>query len=228
MDLMSGSSKFTAAIAGLSFLATVVNPVFAVDATTAATTKRPALQKAVTARENTEKRIATIQDKIASRAAALKERLQKFKDQKRAVIAERVNANLNKVNQNQTAQMQRHLGVMSNILDKLEARVNKGTPDIKDPTSAASAIADARAAIASASAAVTTQAQNDYTITITTESKVRADAQAQKEQLRTDIKAVRQQVIEAKQAVGNAIRTAKSGKPEISVPAKEGTTSGQQ
>ncbi|MBI2019359.1 hypothetical protein HYS95_01660 [Candidatus Daviesbacteria bacterium] len=225
---MSNTSKITAALTGLSILATLAAPALAVDATTSSAVKRNALQKAISIREKTDEKIATIQDKIASRAASLKARLEQFKDQKKAAIAERVNINLNKINQNQTAQMQKHLGVISNVLDKLEARVNQGTPDVKDPATARAAIADARSAIASASAAVTEQTQKDYTITVTSEAKVRTDAQVQRQQLHGDLKAVRQQVITAKQSVGNAIRTAKAGKPEISIPAKEGTVSGQQ
>lgn len=160
---------------------------------------------------------------MASRAATLKVKLQAFKDKNKAVIAERVSVNLNALNQNQTSQMQKHLGNMSAIVDKLENRINQGSPDVKDPSGAKAAIASARANIASSSAAVTTQSLKDYTIQVTSETKIRADAKLQRDKLHTDLLALRKTVIDAKQSVANAIRIAKSSS-EI----KEATGSGQQ
>lgn len=174
-------------------------------------------------------RIAAMKEKLASEAATLHARLQTFRDKKKAEIAERVNTNLNNINQNQTAQMQKHLEIMSSILGKLETRVNEGKPDIKDPNGARTAIASARAAVASASAAVSAQAQKDYTITVTTEGRISLDAKTQRDKLHADLLSVRKLVIDAKQAVANAIRVARSGEivPVIQ-PTKEGTSSGQK
>ncbi|MBI2597503.1 hypothetical protein HYW41_05075 [Candidatus Daviesbacteria bacterium] len=180
-------------------------------------------QAAEVKKENIQNRIGPVKAKIASREANFKNKLLIFKDKRKAEIVDRVNTNLNKVNQNQTAQMKRHLGLMTTLLDKLEARVNKKSADIKDPQVAKNSIADARSKIASALAAVNAQAEKDYTLQITSEPKVKADAQTARTQLRTDLISVRKQVIDAKQAVANAIRTAKSG-----VMVKEGTNSGKQ
>lgn len=176
----------------------LVGTALAVDSTTSgkAVPNRTQLlqQKLETKKENAENKIMAVKEKIASKEAALKTRLQQFKNKKKAEIAERVNTNLNKINQNQTDQMKKHLDKMSAILDKLEART---------------AVDPARAVIASASAAVTAQAQNDYTIQVTTETKVRTDAQMQRTKLHSDLSSVRKAVIDAKQAVANAIRTVK-------------------
>lgn len=190
-------------IAAAAFL---IDPVFAKDAT-ASTTGRGSLETRKTntlQRIDAKKQVVTdrataIREKIASREAVLKEKLQKFRDQKKAEVAERVNTNLNKINQKQTGQMQDYLDRMSSLLDKLEARVNQASPD-------------ARTAIASASSAVSVQAEKDYTLQITTESRVRADAQETRDTLHKDLQAARAQVVDAKQAVANAIRAAKSGK----------------
>ena len=56
-----------------------------------------------------------------------------------------------------------------------------------------------------------TQAGNDYTIEATKEATIKTDARAVRDKLHTDLKATRKLVIEAKQAVGNAIRVAKEG-----------------
>lgn len=187
-------------------------PVWAKESTSGATNRR----------ENIQDRIDNMRAKIASREAILRAKLQKFKDQRKAEVAERVNTNLNRINQNQTQRMLKHLEKMTAILNRLEDRVNKGTPDIKDPAAARAAIASARSSIATASATALAQAQNDYTITVTSETTVRADAKKSRDKLHADLSAVRKLVIDAKQAVANAIRVAKSGK------IKEGTESGQQ
>ncbi|MDP3758247.1 MAG: hypothetical protein Q8Q86_00865, partial [Candidatus Daviesbacteria bacterium] len=111
---------------------------------------------------------------------------------------------------------------------KLETRVNRGEPDIKDPAAARTAIASARVTIASTSAAVSAQSLKDYTVTVSSEARVKLDAKLQRDKLHTDLLALRKIVIDAKQAVGNAIRVAKSGKIEIPRAGKEGTNSGQQ
>lgn len=184
-------------------LAAAAFTVFAEESTPSTNVKKPA------ALQKTNVRKDTVQ---ASREANLKAKLETFKDKKKAEVADRVNTNLNKINQNQTKQMLRHLDNMTEILNKLEA---------KNPVAAKNAIADARNTIATTSAAVQAQAEKDYTIVITSESRVRADAKSQRDKLHTDLLALRKMVIDAKQSVGSAIRVAKSGP-------KEATSSGNQ
>lgn len=145
-----------------------------------------------------ETRIEDIRTRIASREAELKTRLNKFKDKKKAEIAERINKNLNNINQNRTDEMSKHLDIMSGILDRLEARAGKTTE-----------ITESRAMIASASSAVKGQAQKDYTVTVTTEKNIKTDLGKIMTQLQQDLRVVRKQVIDAKQSVAYAIRKAK-------------------
>lgn len=214
-------SKASAVLVSISLLTATTFPVFAESATSAATIRKPLIQ------QNINTKLESIQEKIASKTAALKIKLEAFKDRNKAIIAERINTNLNTINQNQTSQMQKHLNTMTNILDRLEARVNRDTPDIKDSAAAGAAIASARASIATASAATSVQAQKDYTITITSETRIKADAKTQRDKLHADLLALRIMVVDAKQSVGNAIKVTKSGKIEVSEE-KEGTKSGQQ
>lgn len=207
-------SRISAILIFICLTAIATSPVWAKESTSGATNRRDKIQGRVeTRRENIQDRIDNVRAKIASREAMLRARLQKFKDQRKAEVAQRVNTNLNRINQNQTQQMLKHLEKMTTILNRLEDRVNKGTKE---------AIASASASIAQATSAVQTQALNDYTITVISEATVRANAKASRDRLHTDLLAVRKLVIDAKQAVANAIRVAKSGKM------KEGTESGQQ
>lgn len=242
-------SKASVILVGLFLLAISVYPVFAEEGITLEESKRikplqPIKNNATNGanfknqliKQRVEDKVASIKEKIASREAALRTKLQAFKDRKKAEIADRINTNLNKINQNQAEQMQKHLNRMSAILDKLEARVNQNKPDIKDPPAARAAIASARTTIATASSAVQAQALKDYTIQVTTEGRARLDAKAMRDKLHRDILALRKIVIDTKQAVANAIRVAKSGRV-VDGPGsneassllrnKEGTSSGR-
>lgn len=148
---------------------------------------------------------------LPSRETALKVKLEAFRDKKKASAAARINTNLNLINQKQTTQMQKHLDTMSSILDRLEARVNQGSQDIKDLAAAKDAIVSARQVIATSAAGVTTQSQKDYTIQVSSESRIKTDAKNQRDKLHSDLLAIRKTVVNAKQAVANAIKVAKEG-----------------
>ena len=206
------TAKSIAILIFVAACAILINPVLALDATSSTTRKEKLQQRIDTRKENVENRITGMKEKVASREAAMKAKLQAFKDKRKAEVAERVNTNLNRINQNQTAQMLKHLEKMSMLLDKVEARVNQ--------SAAKDAIAESRAKITAATEAVKTQAAKDYTLTVTSESAVRKDAESLRTQLKTDLMAVRKQVIEAKQSISNVIRVAKGMK-------KEATSSGK-
>lgn len=230
-------AKFSAIL--LLFLLSVilVTKIHAEDASsstgTTAPVKGPLFQPKLNTRiqirtDNMQDKMAARKAQIASREAMLKTKLNAFRDQRKAQIASRVNTNLNQINQNQTDQMLKFLDKASAILDKLEARVNQNTPDIKDPTAAKTAIADARTKIAAAQDAVKAQQVNDYTITVTSESSVKKDAQNARQKLHTDLLTVRKTVVGAKQAVAAAISVARGSVNKVATPsAKEATASGQ-
>ncbi len=160
---------------------------------------------ATTRKEKIQQRVEVRKENMATRAATLKEKLKNFRDQKKATAAARISENLNKINDNQTSQMLKHLDKMTSILSKLEARVSSANTAV------------AKAKIASAEAAVKAQAENDYSLVLSSESKAKVEAQAIRQKLHTDLKTVRQTVIDAKQSVAAAIRAAREG-------AKNGTT----
>lgn len=155
--------------------------------------------KAATRKEKIQQRVEVKKEAMATRAAALKEKLKTFRNQKKASAAARISDNLNRINDKQTSQMLKHLEKMTSILNRLEERVS--TVDT----------AVAKAKIASSEAAVKAQAEKDYTLSLSSESKARVEAQALRQKLHGDLKAVRQTVIDAKQAVAAAIRAAKGG-----------------
>lgn len=198
--------KISSIIIFLAILLLSAYPVIAVESSTSAK-KREKVQEKVEARKEVvaekiesrkvkvAERIETLKEKMASREAALKAKIAKFKDKKKAEILERVNTNLNQINQKQTEDMMKHLDKMSTLLAKLESKAKTN-----------SSIEDAKTAISTASAAVKAQSEKDYSITVTTEAAAKTDASKVRQQLHTDLLAVRKLVIAAKQSVSTAIR----------------------
>lgn len=190
-------------------------PIYAKDATDTSrlekrlekidTKRDKAIERLDTRKERFETRIETKKERIASRAAFLKEKLSKFKDKRKASIAERINDNLNKINDRRTEAMLRHLNKMSEILGKISSRLSQSTPSAQALTEAQTAISDAQAAINTAKEAVETQAEKDYTIEATTEARIRDDAKVARDSLHKDLKAVHDLVVAARKAVSDAI-----------------------
>ncbi len=131
-------------------------------------------------------------EKVSSREAKLKEKLSQFKDQKKAQRVDKINTELNRINNKRTDQMLKFLDNAERILAKVPSSSN-----------------NAQAKIDEARTAVKAQAEKDYTITITSETKVKDDAKLTHESLRTDLQALKKLITEAKQAVANAIKEAR-------------------
>src|SRR3990167_9816769 len=94
-------SKITALVAVLFSLILAV-PAFAQDATSSTTKRKDLIQEKQTARKELaqvkQTALQNYKAQAATREAALKTKLKAFRDQKKAVIAERVNTNLNNIN----------------------------------------------------------------------------------------------------------------------------------
>ncbi len=203
----------------LVLLASVLStPVLALDSTSSSVSRAEKIdQKANTAIKTLEarknalaQRIENREVLIASRTAELKAKLEAFKDQKKAEIVQRISDNLNKINANQTGQMDKHLQKMIDILNRLETRVNDASSSGKDVATASAAIASAREAISAAQSAVSTQSKNDYTIQVSTEATIKVSVKQMRDKFFKDIQATRKLVINAKQDVAKAISSANS------------------
>lgn len=140
-----------------------------------------------------EQRMEVRKDKIASREAAFKAKIQKFKDKKKAEAVTKINDRLNALNKRRVEEMSKHVDKMSEILLKVTAKGDK------------TAVSQAQTAIDAAKAALAVQAAQDYNITLTTESKVQQDARLAKERLTNDLKATHQKVVDARKALSEAI-----------------------
>ena len=121
-----------------------------------------------------------------------------IRDEKKQQILEHVNQQLNLINDRATKAMLNHLERLQALLNKIKVRV----PTID--------IVSAQAKIDETKAAVTAQADKEYVIEFTNESGLRVGASAAKTTLRADIKAVREKVRLARQAVVDVLKAAKT------------------
>lgn len=180
-------------------LITLISPATAFAQTTATISGTP-IKPLLSARDRLETRAAN----LASREAALKAKLQLFKDKIKAQRVQRISDNLNKINKLRTDQMTKHLEVLSTILTKLQTRVNDATAS-GSLSQVNQLISTAQGAIDTAKAGVDAQSQKDYTITVSSESTVKTDAMTQKDALQQDLNSTHDLVVAARKAVYDAI-----------------------
>lgn len=217
-----------------------IYPVYAEDATssTLTTPLRPNKQKVETrinkAEDKVETKIARVEgriaqrketfeekmemrkERVATRSAAFKAKLLRFRDQVKAKRVENINDRLDKINENRTTIMLEHIEKIKDILENMEEKVDTAAEDGKDMTEALAAIEEAKAAIDAAKEAAETQQAKDYIIAVTTETTVKADSQASRDNLRNDLKAVHDLIVAARQATAKAISTGASSLKGVS------------
>lgn len=136
-------------------------------------------------------------EQIQTRRQEFKERMNQIRDEKKKEILEHISRQLTLINDRVTKAMLRHLERLQALLDKIKDRV----PEIDT--------GGAQAKIDEAKAAVGAQAAKEYIIEFNDEAGLRVGASAAKQQLRADLKAVREKIQLARQAVVNVLKTAK-------------------
>lgn len=155
-------------------------------------------------------KMADFKERLATRSAALKQKLAKFKDKAKATRVENINENLNTVNANVTSAMEKNLSDIQTALQKLKTKAAAAASEGKDITSLSSDIAKVETEWSEASDALNVQMAKDYTIAVTSESTVKTDAQNARNTLRTDLKSVHTAVKESRSALADAVSGAMS------------------
>lgn len=157
-----------------------------------------------------EKRLEMLKERIATKSAALKQKLTRFRDKTKAARLENINENLNTVNMNVTAALQKNLDNISAALDRLKTKADEAAAEGKDVTGLNSDIAEVETQWAEADEALKAQIEKDYTVALTSESSAKSDAQSARNILRTDLKSVHTEVLEARNALADAVKNALS------------------
>lgn len=156
---------------------------------------------------------AQTKEQIQAARERFKERLQLIKDARKRLLTQTLDVNIVLANAKHTARF-------NEVLTKLQAALDKISPDVKNPK-ILSDIKAAQSKIDLAKAAVASQAAKVYTIEITDETTLKKNVGATISQFRKDLMQTHKLVIDAKQAV-QKLRTDKS------MMKKEATSSATQ
>lgn len=148
-------------------------------------------------------------DEMASKAAELRLKLQKFKDKNKAKRVENINDNLNNVNTKVTGEMQANLTRISEVVTKLKTWIAEQEAAGKDVSALKTAVANIESQWTDVNIALTDQADNDYTVAVNSETTVKADAQTARNSLRTDLRSVHDKMISLRQSLVNAFTSYK-------------------
>ncbi len=127
-----------------------------------------------------------------------REQVRTIRDENKKKITEQINQQLQHINDQAVKHFNNILERMRKLLEKIKTRV----PAVD--------ITPARAKIDEAQAAADDLADNVYVIEFTAESGLRIGASTAKTKLRADIKAVREKVRLARQAVVDVLKAAKA------------------
>lgn len=136
-------------------------------------------------------------EQIEQRREEVRERVQTIRNENKRKITEHINQQLERIQDQAVKHFNNVLERLTKLLEKIKARV----PAVDT--------AAAQTAIATAQTAVNDLADNVYVIEFNDESGLRVGASSAKTQLRSDIKAVREKVRLARQAVVDVLQAAK-------------------
>lgn len=156
--------------------------------------------RATLAEERYDARVTGIEKRIEVREE-FRSRLQTIRDERKRKLAETLDQRLTNLNANRTAQMTEFLNRLEEILNKISDRAEGAKANGIDVSGVETAVATAKTAIATARAAVEAQAAKDYAAAITAESELKIVFSSQIQELQADLKATRDQVFAARDAV---------------------------
>lgn len=156
-------------------------------------------------RENIERIREENKSLIEQRRLALKEQLGLLQNEEKAEIVERIYDNLNRLNDQIVTRLLVKIDQIEEVLERVKSRTDKAQEEGLDVSGVREAIVVAEEAIENARTAAETQAGNVYEITIGDEASLRTDIKPVRDQLQSDLEALRQKVVLAREAVRKAV-----------------------
>ncbi|MEW5805116.1 MAG: hypothetical protein AB1721_00065 [Patescibacteria group bacterium] len=147
---------------------------------------------------------AELKTYIEEKRVALKEQLQNIRDERKQAIVERIDQRIDELNQRMTNHFLAVLEKLETVLERIGSRADKAEANGLDVSAVRSAITEAEQAIAAARTAVAEQSGKTYLINITDEENLKADVGQARQALAEDLKAVREVIKSAHDAVRRA------------------------
>lgn len=144
---------------------------------------------------------------IAAKREELKDRLKELKDARKEQAVAKLYDSINALNERLTKHYLAVLEQVEKVLANVEGRADKAAANGLEVGTARTAVTIAESAIAAARTAVQAQAAKVYAVTVNASSTVKSDVQAVRQALHTDLAAVQQVVVAARDAVHQAAVT---------------------
>lgn len=158
-------------------------------------------------RVNIQEKRQELQQTIKDKRAALQEELQKVKDERKRAAVERIDANLDKLNERMANHLSNVLDKLENVLERISSRADKAEEKGLDVAAVRTAIDNALKVIEASRTAIQAQVGNTYTITVNSEDNLRVDVGKARQALHSDLVEIRETVKAAHDAVRNAAVT---------------------
>lgn len=158
------------------------------------------------ARDQRKAALDDLKETLAANREEFKAKLAELKDQKKALILQRISEQIDDKNAKWMAHFKNVLTRLTAILEKVKTRTDKAETAGLDVSEVRILITKAETAIQTATDAVTVQEAKSYAIDITDETKLKTTAGEVIKELKEDLTATRKIVFDARQAVIDAIK----------------------
>ena len=159
-------------------------------------------------KKNTELNKEEVKQKILSLKEEYKTELAKIKDENKKTSAEKIIVGLQELNIKLTNQLSEKVNQIENVLISIESRASKTEEKGADISAVNASIEKAKVAIATARESISTQTKKVYNeIKITDDQSLKTEITSLRDIFKSDIKIVRDTVIEAHMAVKEAATT---------------------
>ena len=168
--------------------------------------------------------------KVETKREELKKRLEKVKDERKKQAVERIDKQMDELNDRLLKHYLNVLDKISDVLVRISERADKAEERGVDVAAVRTAIDKANSAISAARAAVETQSGKTYTIQVSTEEGLKNDVGRARQALHNDLAVVRLTVKAAHEAVRQVATTLAqlprpTSTPEATVPISSPTES---
>lgn len=134
-----------------------------------------------------------------------KQNVSTLKDERKKMVIEKIDSKLGAVNERATTRMETIIAKLTSILNRVKEKASTAKLEGSNTTELDVAVLNAENVLATAAAAVSAQQEKEYVIPLQDDSTAKSSVGATLKQLHTDLSAVHQLVVDARQVVRVAV-----------------------
>lgn len=134
------------------------------------------------------------------------ERIQNRRVEKKQEIAQRIGENLNKLNQKASDKFKERANHLTNLLNKIESRINKIEANGKNMQDAKNKAVTIKSSLNDFATRIDQQRAKTYTVNLN-DANLRQSVGQSHQQLRKDLKALHASLVEIRKTIGDLLKT---------------------